>query len=77
MSNPCEWQVEFAADAEEVVQLAAHELAAGLSSMLGARVEAMAVSAMAGTGLRLKRGRFETAPADCNAEKMINFAVSK
>jgi hypothetical protein len=63
VSSADEWRVEVAADAEEVVRLAAHELAAGLSSMLGARVQAAAVSGMAGAVMRLKRGQFDTIPA--------------
>jgi hypothetical protein len=63
VSSAGEWRVEVAADAGEVVQLAAHELAAGLSCMLSTTVQAAAVSGMAGTVLRLKREWFETAPA--------------
>jgi len=60
-----QWLVEFAADAGEVVQLAACELATGLSFMLDAMVEAAPApdSGMPGAALRLRQGRRIVAPA--------------
>jgi len=63
VSSGPDWRVEFAVDAGAVVRLAAHELAAGLSFMLDAVVEAEPVSGLAGGILRLARGRRDAAPA--------------